>query len=272
MNEGKPMSVGQILARSLTLCRENFGRFAVIVAIVGIPMGILSFVDRELHATVMNFISSTDERTAGETVAHMLGACLLIPAMTGLMLVQVCATSLSDGALTKAASEAYLGRGLTVRTAYRAVFPKLLVLVGASLLVVLIILGGLILLVVPGIIFFLWFALTVPAIVIEDLGVMAGIKRSKALASGNLGRLFVLWLVFAAIMAVAYYLVPKYAVLLMETAADRETLIVEIGRRSMSPGLPTLVMPVGAVAYTLTYYHQRIRTEGGPSEEGAEEG
>ena len=96
---------------------------------------------------------------------------------------------LCRGALTKSVSESYLGTEITVGQAYRFVWPNFLNLIGAGILVVLVVYLGLLLLVVPGIIFGLWFALTTPAIVVENLKVIEGMSRSKALASGNLGKI-----------------------------------------------------------------------------------
>ena len=65
-----------------------------------------------------------------------------------------------------------------------------ILLIGAGILVILVVGVGLVLLIVPGIIFGLWFALTTPAIIVENIGATKGMGRSKTLASGNLGKIF----------------------------------------------------------------------------------
>jgi len=54
-----------------------------------------------------------------------------------------------------------------------------------SILFVLAVLGGLLLFIIPGLIFIAWFSLSGYAMVTEDLGAIASMKRSKELVSGR---------------------------------------------------------------------------------------
>lgn len=57
--------------------------------------------------------------------------------------------------------------------------------IGLGVLTVLAVLGGIILFVIPGLIFIAWFSLSSYALVSEDLGVVASMKRSRELVRGR---------------------------------------------------------------------------------------
>lgn len=74
---------------------------------------------------------------------------------------------------------------------------------GISVLTALAILGGYLLFVIPGFIFSAWFSLSLYALVKEDLGVMASMKRSRELVRG---RVFEVWSV--STLPALVYIVP----------------------------------------------------------------
>jgi hypothetical protein len=169
---------------------------------------------------------------------------------------------LCRGALIESVSESYLGTEITVGQAYRFVWPKFLNLIGAGILVVLVVYMGFFLLVVPGIIFALWFALTTPAIVVENLKVIEGMSRSKALASGNLGKILsvgFLVIVISWVVGIPFGIAGNFLgrilffnnILLMTFIYQLTAVVGQI-----------LIVPIGAIAYILLYYDLRIRKEG----------
>jgi hypothetical protein len=164
--------------------------------------------------------------------------------------------------LVRGISEGYLGRDVSVGQAYGFVLPKALSLIGAALLVGLIATLGYILCIVPGVIFSLWYALTAPSIVIENLRAGAGMRRSKQLASGNLGRIFLVLLVVALISWVfgfTFQMIGQYvAAWLLAPSPVAATALQQL--LQVIPAI--LVMPIGAAASVLLYYDLRIRKEG----------
>jgi hypothetical protein len=169
---------------------------------------------------------------------------------------------LCRGALIKSVSELYLGNEITVGQAYRFVWPKFLTLIFAGILVVLMIYLGLLLLVVPGILFGLWFALTTPAIVVENLKATEGMSRSKALASGNLGKIFsvaFLTMVIAWVVVLPFQYIGIFLSRLL--FLDNIVLMNFVNQLAALVG-QILVSPIMAITYILLYYDLRIRKEG----------
>jgi len=237
----EPMSSGQILDRVFRLYKGNFVRFIAIVAIIKVPLALLTMI---------------------WLVTGGLSTIGLIVGPLALAFLGIVGQSLCSGALMKSVSESYLGNEVTVSESYRFILPKLGTLVWASILVGLIVAVGFLLLVVPGVIFMLWYYLAIPAIVLEGLKARRGMGRSRLLVKGNLGKVFVIGLVVFLIGlivgSVFQYGGSILAGAVAGTNITASTLIIQL---SSLVG-QILVMPIGAAAAILLYYDLRIRKEG----------
>ena len=281
----EPMSIGRILDRTFKIYKDNFIRFITIVAIIQVPLALLtiismSFIQRGVPArneansrqsrrytrqNQQSFNTEENRTRFNNSDEDRYGSWVMFSGGIGLMvtgILNMLGHVLCRGALTKSVSESYLGNEITVGQAYRFVWPKFLTLVLAGIFVVLVIYLGLLLLVVPGIIFSLWFALTTPAIVVENLKATKGMSRSKALAAGNLGKIFsvaFLIIVISWVIAIPFGFAGSFFggilfannILLMTFISQLTGIVGKI-----------LVVPIGAIAYILLYYDLRIRKEG----------
>ena len=257
----EPMSVGGIIDNAFRLYKRNFLRFIAIVAIVQVPMSLLMIFAQSLMTVGGQGLS----QGRGPQVAMFLGgsAAMIVAGLFGIV-----AGNLSKAALVKSVSESYLGEEVTVREAYRYVLPKLLTIILASILVGLIAGAGLLLCVVPGVIFMLWFALTVQAIVIEGQGVTAAMTRSKELVKGNMGKVFLVGLIL--------FLIGLLLGGVGGGAGAAVRLVLGLPQGGQGPGAiagvaisqlfsliaNVLGAPIGGAAMILLYYDLRIRKEG----------
>jgi hypothetical protein len=269
----EPMSIGRIFDLTFNLYRRNFLRFITIVAIIEVPVGLISIVSTSSVSRAFarrpapSFVQRETSDYRGTTAAPAQYAPVRpsfpFPAATLLAsLFALVGGMLCQAALIKNISETYLGHEVTVGETYRFVLPKLLTLLGASLLVGLVKTLGLMLLVVPGIIFGLWFALTISSIVVEDQKILSAMSRSKKLVAGNMGKVFLvgllLFLIGIAIMT-AFAWPVRVAGALLSVGTVRVVPLLS-GLASIASGV--LVAPIGAAAYVLLYYDLRIRKEG----------
>jgi len=256
----EPMSVSGILDKAFTLYRRNFVRFITIVAVIQVPIALISLLwTAFLERGVSDVSSGAPYRNPG-------GAPYFDFAVMGTLFFSIVATlvanALCQGALTRSVSDAYLGKESTVEQTFRAVLPKLAVLVGASLLAALVIGLGAMLLIVPGVIFALWLFVTTPSIVVENLGATAGMSRSKALTSGNLGKVFavgfLVWLITVVVSLPIGFVIGFFSALLVGSGSMAGAFLTHLA------GLigQILAMPIGAAAGVLLYYDLRIRKEG----------
>ena len=269
----EPMSVGRIFDRAFAIYRNNFLRFITIVAIIQVPLALLSIFSNSWldvaaparqrpgfeRAMAPQETRPTAPRYDPGDRPPLLPGCLGT-VFTGLL--TVVGLMLCQAALIKSVSETYLGNEITIGQAYGFVLPRSLTLVAAAICVTLVTWLGLLLLVVPGVIFSLWFFLTVPAIVVENHSATNGMSRSKALVAGNLGKVFAVMLLAVAITVVVSISLGSLAgfvarALFASNMALRSFLVDFASTVSQ-----ILVAPVSAAASILLYYDLRVRKEG----------
>jgi len=258
-----PMTVGQILDRIFRLYRNNFVRFIAIVAIIYVPITLISLIFVSLIAGSFEESLVAAQETGVPAQARSEGDVASILAM-GLVAVFLflLAQVLCKAVLIKSVSDSYLGNETTVGQAYKAILPRLLTIIIAAILVIIVEFIGFMLLVVPGIIFALWFALTAQAIVVEKLGASAGMKRSKALVSGNLGKVFGLGFLIIIISWIIGQVFQYAGGLVAVSVAAEDLMTATIIKQLFSMAGQALVMPISAGAFILLYYDLRIRKEG----------
>jgi len=281
----EPMSIGRILDRTFKIYRDNFIRFITIVATIQVPIALLMIVSASVLQRGVPVRKEVDSRQssryAGQNPQNIdieerrtrfnntsedgYSPSVFLIGGIGMMVTGILSMLghiLCRGALTKSVSESYLGTEITVGQAYRFVWPKFLTLIGAGILVVLVVFLGLLLLVVPGIIFGLWFALTTPAIVVENLKAIEGMSRSKALASGNLGKILSVGFLVIVISWVAGIPFGLAGSFLGRILFFNNIMLMTFVKQLTSVVGQILIVPIGAIAYILLYYDLRIRKEG----------
>jgi len=269
----EPMSVGRILDRTFRLYRNNFFHFIAIMAVVFVPIGLLTYVLMRPVATTME----EDGMTMGgmaTTPDIGPGTVLLLMLLVGISVL------LCVAALTKSISESYLGNRLTVGGAYRAVVSRLFGLIGLIILVwlvsfgLMIVMGSVLVLglklgfwgaVIAELLLFaflLRLSLSAQGVVLERIGPFAAIKRSWLLTTGNFWRTFGL--------AVLVYLISIVIVLLFFFGF----VFIAPLLGGVDPGVAfsavfilmavaqVLTTPIWAGAFILLYYDLRIRKEG----------
>lgn len=279
------MSVGRILHRTFRMYKDNFVRFVTIVVIIEVPIALLMIISRSIVPRVVpisqetnseQLMSNAERNVESVNIESLpehfydtskdrpypsrlvLGAASIV--ITGIL--RMLGRILCRGVLTKSVSELYLRNEITFRQAYKFILPKYLTLIGAAVFVVLLVYLGLFLLVIPGVLFGLWFALTAPAIVVENLGATKGISRSKALASGNLVKIFSV--IFLTTLITWAFTIPiSFSVgYFGRILFSNNIILMAFINQFVSVVVQTVVAPIGAISIILLYYDLRIRKEG----------
>lgn len=277
----RPLSVGEILDRVLSIYRSHFWLLAGLSAVSGgvtVAIQILRLI----------VLDSSRTTVGSPAYAMVLGGFAIIEGV-----LYIVAYSLTVAATTSAVNAIYLGEPTSIpialRTARRlwlrcmgiaiwqgwsagwvaiavmipffvaAALPGVAGFFGAALAVFLFI--AILASIVYGVIAYLRNSLAVPAAVVEDLKVRAAMRRSKRLASGRVGRIFLLMLLVYALWMVATIVqVPLTLVLLKSQATERFalqaiTLVVNFV-------CVTAVGPIAAIGLCLFYFDERVRREG----------
>jgi len=273
----EPMSIGRILDQTFKVYKDNFIRFITIVAIIQIPVSLLVITSNSLlQGSIASRQRAASERpgqsetNGGNTDYEQTGQGEAEPSVMFLGFIgiaiggvlSILGQVLCNGALTKSVSETYLGNEITVGEAYKFILPKFLTLIGAGILIILAVYAGFILLIVPGIIFGLWFLLTTPAIIVENLKATSGMSRSKALAKGNLGKIFSVAFLIGVISLVINIPFLIAAGLVPRMLFTQNMYLSAFVNQLFSVAGSIMVAPIGSIAYILLYYDLRIRKEG----------
>ena len=288
----RPLSLGELLDRSFSLYRRNFWLFVGIMALPSLIALGLGVVVALFNPQPVN----PESLAAGETQpAEILGAVVWFgAAMVGMLIVYFVAYAVALGATTVAVSELYLGRPITIRTAYAPLRGRvgrlalLLVLLGvrmfgllflgflsvgvavalgtvtSPILGVLFVLGGMAGTLALWVWVVLRYAVSVPAAVLEDETATAAIQRSIDLTRGSLGRVFVL-LLFTMIITYAVLAIFQGPFLVAAVMAGPESSggfwFNLLGTISGSIG-GAFTAPLMIVAFAVLYYDLRVRREG----------
>jgi hypothetical protein len=233
----KPLDNRQLFDETFDIYKKNFKLLAGIVGIVYIPISVLSY------------------GLLGE-VATIVIAVLTWPL-----------TYLMTAACTWAISRIYLGHDISISEAYSAVSKRLWPFIWTSIIAGLIVGCGFMLLVIPGVIFSFWFVFVSQVFILEGLQYSDARQRSRQLAAGIWGRIFVVALLSILIQMVIAGVFAIPAVMIAGIGADSAS-------GQLQPGLPAALMglvsgignivalPIGIAVSVLLYYDVRVRKEG----------
>ena len=291
--ELRPLSLGELLDRTFALYRNHFWLFVGIMAIpssFSIPMNTFMLA-------MQNKPSPSGKAVSPGFIAGMLAGYFVF------FLVFILVYAIATGAATSAVSESYLGREATVRGSYGKVrgnfwriigvvlniwlrftgmlFLFMIVVVGVTLAIAGVpaprnhmdpVLAGifaigivLIYLVVFVLCFIIMlrYAVAIPALVLEGIGISAAIRRSVELTRGRRAQIFVAFLLTAVIgyIGVAVFQGPFFVALVL-SAKHPQAMPWLTFLMSVSGAIGgSLTGPMLMIVLVLCYYDSRIRKE-----------
>ncbi|MEL6686978.1 MAG: glycerophosphoryl diester phosphodiesterase membrane domain-containing protein [Pseudomonadota bacterium] len=247
--------VGRVLDRTFRAVKNNFVSFFLAsILIVGVPLSLISvapfFLDSQ---AVIDGGVITDETSAFVVIASIVG--VVISALAGGILQG----SLIYGAIADFNNQrAQLRECLLIGLKY--IFP----LLGISILMGLGIFLGMILLIIPGLILWMGWAVSVPVLIVENRGVTGSMSRSWDLTRGFKWWILLLFLILTIIGAVigavlGFLSVPLSAALAGAGEGLRTALIVNALASSVAQAISAMITASGVAA---AYYEIRLVKEG----------
>jgi hypothetical protein len=137
----RPLGLGELLDRAVTLCVRYAMPFSLIYLVYGVPLGVINYFSSQgMTSFVQALTDQMKAQTSGhEADPHALSTAFANSSSTGvwtiLLLIFVFFVSpLVTGGLIEATSEAYFGRVPTFERAYRIALERWLNLVGINML------------------------------------------------------------------------------------------------------------------------------------------
>ena len=300
--ELRPLSIGELLDRTFSYYRRHFLLF---VGIMALPQGVIIGASVMLQVLRLNATLQPGPRDPAAALEQFSSFFTRMFITAGFMFVVMFVVySIVHGATAYALSEVHLGRTTTIVGAFRALRGKvwrlldvvfsiglrifgvfagfmalMLLMIGAMsltsqggrpdpvfiILVVLLMFAGIIGVAVLSMLMVMRYALSVPALVLENIPARQAIRRSVALAKGNLGRIFLIMLLMYLInMAVAALFQGPFMVAMFVVGARNGVMPLWISLpMTVSGGIGgALVGPLMVIGLTLLYVDARVRKEG----------
>lgn len=257
----QPMSMGDVFDEAFQLYRDHFGPLFIIALIAYlIPIA----VNLIANATGLSLGSgaempTTDSQSPAPLERFQSPSTQMIESNWLLTVADFLAFSVSYAALAWAVANRYLGTAVSIGHAYGSILSRLLPYLFTMLLVVLMFIGAGLLFIIPVlgwigapiliVILLFMTAFVNPVFVIEDRRYANAIGRSRELAQGNWGRLFILGLVS--------WLITQLPSLLFVTVIASPLIADTLANLASA-----LLMPVPLAAVVILYFDIRVREEG----------
>lgn len=244
----RPLSTGELLDRTFALYRSHFALF---LGIYAIP-----------HLFVLAFqCLGVALEPAGAPLTNLLAR---LPWIYGAILLSWMFGAVSQAATVMAVSQVHLDRPTSVLDSYSRVKKHLLGVIGLSLIISLAA-GACLILIVPGIMLFVMWSLSVQAKVLEDKGVFEAMTRSSDLTRGRRWRILVIWILFFILALVVSQLlqwpINLAAGVSGNIALQRVAPIWQVASIAATFVSECLVGPLATIAFSLIYYDERVRKE-----------
>jgi hypothetical protein len=297
----RPMTLGEILDRTVQLYRTHFLLFAGIFAVYSGVALVLGLAQIGLGAllTSLHMTSAVIWATAISTGIYLLILFLLFGAATAAICRAVAWVHLGEPATIRGAYQSILPRlgrylWLMTITAFRVYTPIVVLYAGffgtlalyglwqmgtqagagaqpavnpqTAIIIAIVSIVFLLLLIPVGIytiLMSLRYSLAIPASVVENMKARLAIRRSVELAKGSWGRIFLLALLIGVIKFVLV-VVTQVFVFVAAFKHPGQPLGPAVQALSQVIGFftNTFLGPIWAAGITLFYYDQRVRKEG----------
>jgi hypothetical protein len=191
--QDREMSVGRVFQRAFSAVTQN----PVVVLGLALLVGALPGLVISYLFVKLGFFAPRGLQSGAFSFRTLMGATF-VSSLVGIIIA-----ALVQGALTRAVVTANEGRratfGESVATGLRVILP----LIGLSIVTGIGVMIGFILLIVPGIVLLLMWAVAVPALVVERIGILDALRRSAELTKDSRWKILGLFLV----LLIAYWVV-----------------------------------------------------------------
>lgn len=288
----RPLSLGELLDRIFTLYRSRFALFAGITMFAAAVQVLCQAVAITLMQSVGR--AAAVPPTAADPFRQLRVMGGPLATTYAVFFVFYLVSSITQAGTALAVTRVYLGRATSVKSALLKILPAwyrwiaialwqigsmlwlpLVLLIPAGVLIgvgaaqhsaVLAGLGAVVAALAVlagfpiGVIFYLRNALAIPAAVMEGLKTRAAMRRSKDLAAGAKGRIFVVMLIAFGLLEVIGVLELPLSMLMMARPQQQHYLARGIEMLITFAG-HTIVAPVLLIGLTLVYFDQRVRKE-----------
>jgi len=193
----RELDAGEVISQTFALYRRNFSRYLVMFLLVEGVVGVLDTLLRASIVVPTPPANLTPEETLAQLPAYLEPLLLLAGSI---VIVSWIIGSLATAGAIKLTAEELEGRTASARESLRFATLKLPSVWAYNLLYGVMVFFGFLALYVPGIILAIMFSLALPAILIENSGVLDSLGRSRVLVGHRWLKTFAILLLFGIIL------------------------------------------------------------------------
>ena len=266
----RPLGVGEILDVGIKIYTRNALTLFKIVVFVVLPAQILVNLV-EISALPSNVTLESGSRGGlspfggtivenGSITGHDLSVFLV--GFIAAFLIQFVAARFAQAGCFRAIADAYLGEEVGWRSSLGFALRRLPAIVGLSILSGLIVGIGTLLCIIPGIYFYVAFAVAVPVLLVEGAGPGRALERSRELVRGRWWSTLGVALVGYLLVTIVSLAISGLVVGVLFAHPARNT-VTGFALNTLSATLGSMITTPAAAAFiTVLYIDLRVRKEG----------
>jgi len=254
VSELRPRGIGEILDSSVALYRARFTRLLRVAAFVVIPVQLLSALVL-LSAQPDSF----NVNVRGTVTPQYTSPTTQFAAVVVIAVVGVLSTAIIVAACARIIGDAYIDRGSEVGAAFTAVRPRVFAIAGTALIVVAAEALGFLACFIGSLVPLTFFAVAIPALILEGIGVSAAIGRSVALTKTHVWHVLGLVLTTQLLSSVLNFSLAAAAQIVVHTNGGTVASVIAQTIANMIAGV--LTTPFVATATVILYFDLRVRDE-----------
>ena len=213
--------VGRVLSKSLTILMGNFPKYILFGAVIALPNLISGFI-----ASAMPIPEQPVRPDQVFTTAVIVGSLAFA-------FIWLVVFSVSQSAMIYGAFQDVRGRPFDIGASVRRGLSRFLPVIGAAICAVVLIGIGFFLLAVPGFMLLTMFFVIIPVCVVEGLGPLKSLGRSRQLTKGYRWRIFALYLIPGVIIGIAENVLARVGMSIAGAAGYG--ILASWSRRSAGP-------------------------------------
>ena len=248
----RPLSFGEILDVALKIFGRHWRTLVACVLVPTIPIQIVSVLVI-LAIAPEQYDPNRSPTAAPEGTGTEIAAILVV------QILSLIASLLATAACFKAVADGYLGQQPTLGGSLRFGLPRVPRLFGLSIVCGVMIVVGIFGCLVGALFVAALVVLSVPALLLERIGVFAAIGRSFELVKGRYWEtVLMLLVIFAGLFVITLFLGSIFGVV----GADSGETANAVASFVASVAAAAVTTPILASILTVLYFDQRVRKEG----------
>lgn len=253
----RPLGVGEILDGAFATMRRHSGLVFGVSVVVAVTGALLDFA---LTSGVVGEVAPLrplgPAATEQEQLAWYTEVLRQSAAQSAILVaIGVLTSTFLSGFMTTVVGKAVLGRPAVLGEVLAELKPRLLPLLGLTVLYTFIVSIATVFFLVPGVWLYVLFGLAAPALVLERSGIGSAFRRSRLLVQGNWWRVFGVLLLTLIVTVLVKGIVELPFGLSLGLNSDVARYLGQVVSS-------TVVTPFAAGASALLYIDQRMRREG----------